>query len=834
MKNFNRKFTTLLSITFTLFISQSYAQLSLHVNTTTNSVYFSNSFPVSVSVYDFNLVSSTPWSVTTSSGIDFGTYGCNSETFGDGSSAYMCGIHSGYWEPFASGLISLDGQPLYSGSGSAGGIGNNVISIDYTSSDQASGIPVEGNVYNISGGGQSTSVPSGNRHIAYMAPQTIEYIYAEAHTGGGNMTSIPVYINGQLLEQDCAGTWGGSSVNDACGVCDGDNSSCSGCTSSWASNYDQDATIDDESCELSGCTDQTAINYNQNATDDDGSCIALILGCMDAAAVNYSANANTDNGMCQPYTLADVEEAEEAAYAAGAASVTPEDGISQADVDAGFAAGAASITPEDGVSQTDVTNATPLSLNIPLSLPEGWSLFGYSCIDPIDVIDGFSDVVSDIEIVKDEMGLSYLPLWTYNAIGDLKYGEGYQIKLTESVDDLYFCSTLVTKVVGCTDPTAFNYNSLANTDDQSCEEVVYGCTTSNAFNYNMDANTDDESCIQVINGCMDESADNYNMDANTDDESCIQVINGCMEESACNFDSLANTAGVCSNLTYSKSEFFSNQTLYLTQSSPFGEGLMYDGIPLALNTCLDEDNDANGYLYNGFAYRNNFIVSYDASTNAITVDNYDDASCQQYANSFSLSETTEPVSEGATSFEVDAGILYLTQSSPFGEGLMYDGIPLALNTCLDEDNDANGYMYNGFAYRNNFIVSYDASTNAITVDNYDDASCQQYANSFSLSENLEPVSEGVTSFEVITETSINVIYDAIPLALNTCIDENNDANGYLYNGFAYRNNFIISYDPTTNAITVDNYDDASCQQYANSFTIFEELTDLNSNEFECE
>ena len=451
---------------------------------------------------------------------------------------------------------------------------------------------------------------------------------------------------------------------------------------------------------------------------------------VDAALQEGVSSVTPEDGISQ----ADVD----AGYAAGAASVTPEDGISQADVDAGFAAGAASITPEDGITEADVTNATPLSLNIPLSLPEGWSLFGYSCIDPIDVIDGFSDVVSDIEIVKDEMGLSYLPLWTYNAIGDLKYGEGYQIKLTESIDDLYFCSTLVTKVVGCTEPTAFNYNSLANTDDQSCEEVVYGCTTSNAFNYNMDANTDDESCIQVINGCMDESAFNYNSLANTDDESCIQVINGCMEESACNFDSLANTAGVCSNLTYSKSEFFSNQTLYLTQSSPFGEGLMYDGIPLALNTCLDEDNDANGY------------------------------------------------------------------------------------------------MYNGFAYRNNFIVSYDASTNSITVDNYDDANCQQYANSFSLTENLEPVSESATSFEVITETSINVIYDAIPLALNTCIDENNDANGYLYNGFAYRNNFIISYDPTTNAITVDNYDDASCQQYANSFTIFEELTDLNSNEFECE
>ena len=35
---------------------------------------------------------------------------------------------------------------------------------------------------------------------------------------------------------------------DGCGVCDGDNSSCSGCTILEASNYDDDATIDDGSC----------------------------------------------------------------------------------------------------------------------------------------------------------------------------------------------------------------------------------------------------------------------------------------------------------------------------------------------------------------------------------------------------------------------------------------------------------------------------------------------------------------------------------------------------------------------------------------------------------
>ena len=59
------------------------------------------------------------------------------------------------------------------------------------------------------------------------------------------------------------GDCGGSSVEDECGICDGDNSSClddcgvpngdnstcSGCMDSWACNYDSDATIDNGECE---------------------------------------------------------------------------------------------------------------------------------------------------------------------------------------------------------------------------------------------------------------------------------------------------------------------------------------------------------------------------------------------------------------------------------------------------------------------------------------------------------------------------------------------------------------------------------------------------------
>ena len=74
-------------------------------------------------------------------------------------------------------------------------------------------------------------------------------------------------------------------------------------------------------------------------------------------------------------------------------------------------------------------------------------------------------------------------------------------------------------LLGCTDPTAFNYDASANTDDGSCIAVVLGCTDPTAFNYNASANTDDGSCI--INGCTDPTALNYNASANTDDGSCI-------------------------------------------------------------------------------------------------------------------------------------------------------------------------------------------------------------------------------------------------------------------------------------------------------------------------
>ena len=46
-----------------------------------------------------------------------------------------------------------------------------------------------------------------------------------------------------MVSQDCKGVCGGRAKYDRCGVCGGDNRSCTGCMDGNACNYDKDATI---------------------------------------------------------------------------------------------------------------------------------------------------------------------------------------------------------------------------------------------------------------------------------------------------------------------------------------------------------------------------------------------------------------------------------------------------------------------------------------------------------------------------------------------------------------------------------------------------------------
>ena len=114
---------------------------------------------------------------------------------------------------------------------------------------------------------------------------------------------------------------------------------------------------------------------------------------------------------------------------------------------------------------------------IPLHIPEGWGMFGFTCVESMDAEDAFSPIVDKLIIVKDNDGNAYLPDFSFNGLGDLIYSRGYQIKTTEEILDFSFCPTLMPAVEGCMDSEACNYNSEVNTDDGSCTyaEQGYDC-----------------------------------------------------------------------------------------------------------------------------------------------------------------------------------------------------------------------------------------------------------------------------------------------------------------------------------------------------------------------
>jgi hypothetical protein len=121
-------------------------------------------------------------------------------------------------------------------------------------------------------------------------------------------------------------------------------------------------------------------------------------------------------------------------------------------------------------------------------------------------------------------GLGYLDeILTTNAAGEFVLDtEAINLSIpTAHADIVQQYNDVVNNVVyGCTEEAAFNYDSLANTNNGSCIDVAYGCLDPNAFNYNANANTNDNSCIAVALGCIDSSATNYDPDANTNGGNC--------------------------------------------------------------------------------------------------------------------------------------------------------------------------------------------------------------------------------------------------------------------------------------------------------------------------
>ena len=95
------------------------------------------------------------------------------------------------------------------------------------------------------------------------------------------------------------------------------------------------------------------------------------------------------------------------------------------------------------------------------------------------------------------------------------------VQTVPEIGDVDFAISVDVTILGCTDPSAANYDALATVDNGECL-YIYGCTDVIAENYNQDATNDDGSC-EYISGCTDNEAINFNPAATQEDGSCQYV-----------------------------------------------------------------------------------------------------------------------------------------------------------------------------------------------------------------------------------------------------------------------------------------------------------------------
>ncbi len=184
---------------------------------------------------------------------------------------------------------------------------------------------------------------------------------------------------------------------------------------------------------------------------------------------------------------------------------------------------------------------------------DGSCVYQPGCTDPLFIEYWTQGFVADVDdgscSYPTILGCTDTTAFNYDSLANLDNG-GCIVKTFGCTDSTAFNydinantddGSCVAIAYGCTDASAFNYNSLANTDDGSCIAIIFGCTDSTQFNYDPSANTDNGSCVSYIYGCTDSTAFNYNLNANTDDGSCYPILYGCTDSTALNYNALANT-----------------------------------------------------------------------------------------------------------------------------------------------------------------------------------------------------------------------------------------------------------------------------------------------------
>jgi hypothetical protein len=74
-----------------------------------------------------------------------------------------------------------------------------------------------------------------------------------------------------------------------------------------------------------------------------------------------------------------------------------------------------------------------------IDLLAGWNTIGYTLRDSQDVVETLAPIIEDIKLIKNNDGEFYWPeMGTFNQIGDFIPGQGYLLKMNNTVMEYNF------------------------------------------------------------------------------------------------------------------------------------------------------------------------------------------------------------------------------------------------------------------------------------------------------------------------------------------------------------------------------------------------------------
>ena len=280
-----------------------------------------------------------------------------------------------------------------------------------------------------------------------------------------------------------------------------------GCTDSQYLEYSSYANVSDDSCEtliVIGCTDSSYLEYNPEANIEDGSCETMIvMGCIDENATNYNDSANTNNGSCD-YNL--IGSDCEVSFA------TLNTGSNHTIMIPGGLSTVLSTGDQIGVFYIS-ENGTAVCAGSSVWTGNVMQIVAFGDDTTTDEVDGLlagatflflAQSGDDVYTVNTTFESSSMATYSVNG---LSFITTFEFDLACSVENL-----------GCTDINACNYNSSANTNDNSCE---YSDANLDCNGICLNDTDNDGVCNELeILGCMDITASNYNSLA-TDDDNCV-------------------------------------------------------------------------------------------------------------------------------------------------------------------------------------------------------------------------------------------------------------------------------------------------------------------------